>query len=918
MLAVVVGVPLAAPAPVRAADGPKVVIVVGATHSATSTYRKRADEAYAEAIKHTPNVVKVYSPNATWSAVKAAAKGASILIYFGHGNGWPSPYTYDPEYTTKDGFGLNATAGNGDYNNKYYGEPYAAQLELAENALVMLHHLCYASGNSEPGYAEPSVSTARKRIDNYGAGFLRSPARAVLADGHRGPTEYLRAIFTTNQTIESVWRNVSSANGNVTSFAGTRSAGATALMDPETPTSGFYRSLIGDPSLATNEITGGFVVPGRAAPRADGAPLYAEAPASTATAATTQPASLLPASTRLTILETVSGSGDDAIFHVEGLDDPSIAGYMLARDLESRDSLPPTLTSVVGGGGKAYSTVATGLHRLAGTLDESAAWTVRITRGDTTYLTKSGTGSTFDVRFDPAAAAGDGEYRFVVVATDEWSNGPMSKSGTFVIDTAGPTGTAAIDGGAATALVGTVRVGLEATDALSSVAKVRLANSGELDAAGLLATGTTYTATSRVAWTLAVGAGARTVHVQWQDAAGNWSPVVTDSITVDPPDTTYRTITPVRLLDTRSGNPSGATKLSHAKPMSFAIAGRGGVPDDAIAITGNLTVTGQTAAGYVTLGPIVGTDPATSTINVPKGDTRANGVIVPLDRAGKLEAVYRATSGHATHLVLDVTGYFVAGDGGSRYQPLAPGRFLDTRAAGGPTGGAALAPSTPVAIKIGGRAVGSTSVPADAVAVTGNLTVTDQTAGGYLSLTPTAQADPATSTLNFPTGDTRANGVTVPLGSDGRAWAVYKGAGRAHAILDVTGYFRAGGDGLTWVPLAPARILDSRADLGKTDAFAAGSPGSVAARGRGGLGSDAQALTANLTVVKQTRGGYASMTPTPTSSPSTSTINFPTGDVRANGVVSKLDTSTGKVGLVYMASSGATTHLIIDVTGYFH
>jgi hypothetical protein len=55
-------------------DGPKVVIVVGATHGTTDRYRSYADVAYAEAIKHTPNVVKVYSPNATWSAVKAAAK----------------------------------------------------------------------------------------------------------------------------------------------------------------------------------------------------------------------------------------------------------------------------------------------------------------------------------------------------------------------------------------------------------------------------------------------------------------------------------------------------------------------------------------------------------------------------------------------------------------------------------------------------------------------------------------------------------------------------------------------------------------------------------------------------------------------------------------------------------------------------
>ena len=132
-------------------------------------------------------------------AVKAATVGASIVIYFGHGNGWPSPYTYDPKYTTKDGFGLNASAGNGDGNTKYYGEPSVATLDLAPNAIVLLHHLCYASGNSEPGHAAPSVATARKRVDNYGAGFLRTNARAVLADGHRGPVEYLRAIFTTDQ-----------------------------------------------------------------------------------------------------------------------------------------------------------------------------------------------------------------------------------------------------------------------------------------------------------------------------------------------------------------------------------------------------------------------------------------------------------------------------------------------------------------------------------------------------------------------------------------------------------------------------------------------------------------------------------------------------------------------------------------------
>ena len=182
------------------ASDAKVVIIVGATHGATAGYRADADQAYAEAIKYTSNVVKVYSPNATWSKVKAAATGATIVIYFGHGNGWPSPYTYDPKYTTKDGFGLNAT-GDGNCpttNNKYYGEPYVATLDLAPNAIVLLGHLCYASGNSEPGDAAPIASPSPAS-----ASTTTAPASSRAAPGRSSPTataapsRYIRALFTT-------------------------------------------------------------------------------------------------------------------------------------------------------------------------------------------------------------------------------------------------------------------------------------------------------------------------------------------------------------------------------------------------------------------------------------------------------------------------------------------------------------------------------------------------------------------------------------------------------------------------------------------------------------------------------------------------------------------------------------------------
>ncbi len=249
----------AVPATARAAQtsDAKVVIIVGATHGATSDYRSKADQAYAEAKKYTPNVYKVYSPNATWSKVKSATVNASVVIYLGHGNGWPSPYPKDAAYTTKDGFGLNATAGNGDGNTKYYGEPYVSTLDLAPNAVILLHHLCYASGNSEPGNPAPTRSVAKQRVDNYGAGFLRAGASAVIADGHRGAVDYLRALFTTDQRLVDLWRNQPNYHGNEFSFASTRTSGKTALMDPDTSTSGYYRSMVGNPNVTTTQVLSG-------------------------------------------------------------------------------------------------------------------------------------------------------------------------------------------------------------------------------------------------------------------------------------------------------------------------------------------------------------------------------------------------------------------------------------------------------------------------------------------------------------------------------------------------------------------------------------------------------------------------------------------------------------------------------------
>jgi hypothetical protein len=246
-------------APVAAATAPKVVIVVGAVHDLTPSYRSAADAIYAEAIKYTPNVVKIYSPNATWSRVKAAAQGASLFFYLGHGSGYPryTDATFYPD--NHDGMGLNKATDPDDYVVRYYGESYVmSELRFAKNAVVILKGLCYAGGSSQPGEHEPTVQMARERIDNFASGFLRAGARTVIADVRGdGVAHYVRSTFTTDQTIGSMWATSPSSNGNQSPFVPIRNPAYQAVMDPNQPTSGFYRSIVGALDMRTTDVVGG-------------------------------------------------------------------------------------------------------------------------------------------------------------------------------------------------------------------------------------------------------------------------------------------------------------------------------------------------------------------------------------------------------------------------------------------------------------------------------------------------------------------------------------------------------------------------------------------------------------------------------------------------------------------------------------
>jgi hypothetical protein len=244
------------PAPTTAATSVKVVIVVGPVEGSTAKYVRDA-KSYADLARSLgAKVTEVYSPNATWTKVKAAAKGANILIYLGHGNGYPSPYGPFAA-TRRNGMGLNSSAGHGNSNVKYYGQTQVKGLALAKNSVVLLNHLCYASGDSEPGRANPSKATAMKRADGYGTGFLRSGAKAVFASGNGSLGPIITDLLTSDKRMSQIFKDDRSFTGTRDfSFASKHTPGATVWMDPYAK-SRYYHSVNGKLTLTATQVRAG-------------------------------------------------------------------------------------------------------------------------------------------------------------------------------------------------------------------------------------------------------------------------------------------------------------------------------------------------------------------------------------------------------------------------------------------------------------------------------------------------------------------------------------------------------------------------------------------------------------------------------------------------------------------------------------
>ena len=126
-----------------------------------------------------------------------------------------------------------------------------------------------------------------------------------------------------------------------------------------------------------------------------------------------------------------------------------------------------------------------------------------------------------------------------------------------------------------------------------------------------------------------------------------------------PADTDFRSLTPERLLDSRSGighPPAGIVPAGSVVELKVTQVGGSNIPADAGAVVLNVTATGPQSSGFVTVYPCGEERPTASNLNYTKGTTVANAVISKVGDGGKV-CLYTNVS---THLIADVTGWFPA------------------------------------------------------------------------------------------------------------------------------------------------------------------------------------------------------------------------------------------------------------------
>ena len=233
------------------------------------------------------------------------------------------------------------------------------------------------------------------------------------------------------------------------------------------------------------------------------------------------------------------------------------------------------------------------------------------------------------------------------------------------------------------------------------------------------------------------------------------------------------------------------------------------------------------------------------------------------------------------------------------FQPVTPFRFADSRSN---VGVQRLPANQQVRVKVAGRA----GLPDDISAISANFTGVGAPAAGYLTASNCAEVNPSFSTLNYEANDGVPNQAIIPL--NGGDLCLFSSQ-PTDIVIDVNGYVSPTATQV-FMPASPKRLFDSRPS---GQPLRAGQVLRIKAEGGASPAPDeAVAVALNLTAVFPDQTGWIRAFPCDVAEPSISSLNPRVGQARANSAI----LPTAADGTICLTSN-VTSHVIIDVTGWF-
>jgi hypothetical protein len=381
---------------------------------------------------------------------------------------------------------------------------------------------------------------------------------------------------------------------------------------------------------------------------------------------------------------------------------------------------------------------------------------------------------------------------------------------------------------------------------------------------------------------------------------------------------TYRAVSQLRVLDSRTGTGGPATALAPGEVRTVKVAGLGSVPATGVsAVAVNVGVLTPARAGSVTVFPGGTAWNGTGTVSFRAGVTVQSSLTAKLGGTGTL--AFRNNTGAPLHLVADVGGYYLGGTptAAGAFGALTMARVLDTRSGvGGPA--TAVAPGQTRTVTVSGHG----GVPATGVAaVAVNVGVLAPGSTGSVAVFAGGTAWNGTGSISFVAGGTVQSSLTAKLGTGGTLAFRNNTGVSLQLIADVAGYYLAGPPAVTggYGAIATTRVMDTRSTL--QTSIAAGATLEVPASPV--LTSDSKtlvppsgvmAVSANVGVLNPAAAGSVSVYAGNTSWNRTGSISFP---ARVT-VQSSLTSTLGVAGtLLIRNNTSAALDVIVDLAGYY-